>query len=180
MKVLISNYADLFFTIDEAVKKRRLTPSLVLIYSAIDCLAHIEMPNASVKDAYVHWLDKWVLPAEGIDCDAIDIYAARCAWVHTLTPFSKMSEDGRSVPIYYSWGSACHRDLKKCVDILGDNAKTLHLESLSRAVKLGCGKFFESALHDRDLRNRLKDASGRYMTHLSSEEMALLLALDKS
>lgn len=61
--------------------------ALILIYSGIDILANLNRPKDKDKAGekeYCKWCDDYVLPnTQDIFCDSIDIYAARCAVVHS-------------------------------------------------------------------------------------------------
>ncbi len=81
------------------------TPTLVLLYSAIDTAAWLgaEEPPGIVRERFVRWVDRYVVAAlTPPRCTAVELYAARCGVVHTMTATSNLT--GRGVrKVIYAW-----------------------------------------------------------------------------
>ncbi len=110
------NICELITVTESCLKSRFIMPSLILIYANIDIMASLnrKSPNKSVKrDDFVEWTEKYILQGNDLGCSAIDIYAARCAIVHTYTTESDLSRNGRARQIVYAWGAASKNDLQK-------------------------------------------------------------------
>lgn len=74
---------------------------LILTYCAIDILAFLSLPlkkkDVTKKD-FINWVKKYMS-----QYNAIEIYSARCALVHTYSAESKLSRKGFSRKISYSY-----------------------------------------------------------------------------
>ncbi|MEP7198105.1 MAG: hypothetical protein ABI851_16425 [Saprospiraceae bacterium] len=80
---LYSNYYDIFETIYECLEKGRITPALILIYSAIDSFSYMSnLNNHSGKKVFKEWVKKWMLDRYPLPCNETDLYAARCGLLH--------------------------------------------------------------------------------------------------
>jgi len=75
----------------------------------------------------------------------IDLYAARCAVLHTLTPYSDLSEENKARYVTYAWGDAKVENLEKSIDYLEfDQTTSVHLNDLFSSFKTGVGYFLET------------------------------------
>jgi hypothetical protein len=79
-------------------------PALVLFYSAIDGLAWLCMPadkEEVTRDDFVGWVDTYLVPGSDLPCDAWDLYAARCALLHSGTSSSRLSKNAKACEVFY-------------------------------------------------------------------------------
>jgi hypothetical protein len=89
--------------IHEAWKRKSYRATLILIYSAIDAMAHLTMPGGKDKVSrsdFVDWADKRLLfrdatGARTLQLPGLELYAARCALVHTYGSESDLHKDGK-------------------------------------------------------------------------------------
>jgi hypothetical protein len=92
-----------------------MLPGLILLFSAIDIFASLarQATKHSVTRAdFIQWVDSYLLPKSGLACTATDLYAARCALVHTYTPKSTLSRERKAREIQYDpWGVDTLQDL---------------------------------------------------------------------
>ena len=102
-------------TLDE---KKLYGPALVVAYSAIDSLGLLDAPpnqlNAS-SDSFKAWVDKYLIKQNGITFNAIDLWAARCAVLHTSTSESDLSRAGRAKQLQYYNGDSSHAAARQIV-----------------------------------------------------------------
>ena len=83
-------------------KKGFMTQGLVVLYSAIDTLAWVNLPSGDVtRTAFKDWVDQYMLSTYPLPCTAEDLYAARCALLHSHTAESKSSREGNARQIFY-------------------------------------------------------------------------------
>ncbi len=83
---------------------------LALVYSGIDTLGLLAA-SPDIKDAgektYVSWCEKYIVnrfqSIEGHTVAAVDLYAARCGILHTSTPVSNRSRNGKAHEIWYQF-----------------------------------------------------------------------------
>src|SRR5688572_16868981 len=106
MKGFYKTYIDIFETIDYSLKKDRVNPALILLYSAIDSFSFLtDRANRNSKQAFLDWVEKWMIATNGLKCKAIDIYAARCGLLHRQTSESDLSMKREAKEFYYVHGS---------------------------------------------------------------------------
>jgi len=83
-------------------------PTLVLIYASIDILASLIRPESQEdvsRSDYTAWVEKYLLRAGSLPCTALEIYAARCALLHTYGAESRLSREGHARQIVYARGA---------------------------------------------------------------------------
>ncbi len=80
--------------------KALLVPALILLYSAIDGMAWLSLPEQDEtvrRGDFESWVEKYFMPVMRIqgytDVTAEDLYAARCALVHTQTAEALLARD---------------------------------------------------------------------------------------
>ena len=82
-------------------------PCLVLLYSGIDAAASQEpAAGKGVGERFEKWVDRYMLKGKPLPCTARELYAARCAVVHTFTPDSDLSKAGKARVVAYAYGKA--------------------------------------------------------------------------
>jgi Bacteriocin-protection, YdeI or OmpD-Associated len=97
MEMLEKHLGDLFEAIVYCYRKEFLMPCLVLLYSGIDVAASLEPSAASgVGERFEKWVERYMLKGTSLPCTARELYAARCAVVHTFTPDSNLSKSGKA------------------------------------------------------------------------------------
>ncbi|MFH1618412.1 MAG: hypothetical protein ABIG11_00750 [bacterium] len=83
--------------ISVCIDNKLITPALILIYSAIDMLGWVDSGDADAnKNSFLMWTEKYLLTQKAFGCTALDIYAARCGLLHTVTPFSRLYAEKKS------------------------------------------------------------------------------------
>ncbi len=79
--------------------------ALALVFSSIDKMAWLASADIDhTRGDFIRWVDDYLLPAGSISFDAIDLYAARCGFLHTGSSESKLFRDGKAKQIFYSVG----------------------------------------------------------------------------
>src|SRR5690349_17875223 len=84
-------------------------PALCLTYSFIDTLgwAASEKTPQNVGARFEDWVNRWLLPSlreHTTEVCAIDLYAARCAVLHTLTSESDLRAKGKKLDASHMLG----------------------------------------------------------------------------
>jgi hypothetical protein len=97
---------------------------------------------------------------------AVDLYAARCGILHTLTSKSDLSTKGRAKQIAYAWGDAEASALDALLETTQFAGKivTLHYETLFNGLVQAIARFMDSAQGDLVLVSRLEDAANLHYT----------------
>ena len=85
---LFTSYAQIITAIDYCISENLIIPALVLIYSAIDSISWVasNKENQQVGKRFQAWVDTWMLHKYPLPCTALELYAARCGILHTLSP----------------------------------------------------------------------------------------------
>jgi hypothetical protein len=180
MEMLERHLNDLFAAIDHCYHHELLMPCLVLLYSGIDVAASLE-PSAgnSVGERFEKWVDRYMLNGRSLPCAAKELYAARCAVVHTFTPDSNLSKTGKARVIGYAFGDA---DLKKLDDVtvlLGRESGqvNVHMKDLIEAFHSACATYLKEALTDTDRRNEVMSQASIWTASMGPEKINAYLAV---
>src|ERR1039458_539297 len=136
------------------MQKNLVAPALTLIYSMIDSMAWAARPqdHPDVTGAdFIARVDQYMLPSRGIKCTAGELYAARCAILHSLSTESRHVRNGKARAILYAWGPADSTKLERFIERKRKNAVALHLDDLIVALTEGSSRFWLAANSDPEL-----------------------------
>ncbi|MBH3471722.1 hypothetical protein [Pseudomonas putida] len=79
--------------------------ALSLVFSSIDKMAWLSSVDIDHgRKDFIAWVDKYFLPGNTTSLSAIDLYAARCGFLHAGSAESKLYRDGKAKQIFYSYG----------------------------------------------------------------------------
>ena len=149
-------------------------PALILLYSAIDSVSWIasDDENQPVGKRFQIWVDTWMLQKYPLPCTAIELYAARCGILHTLTPDSDLSEKKQVKRISYAWGTAKQKDLDESIKLLDyPGLVAVHIDDISHSFRNGFADFIESLEKDDNKRALFTQKAGK---HFANTEMSLI------
>lgn len=150
---------EMFDAIEGCIPRRQVIASLVLIYSTIDSLAWLAIPDLDSPTSEKHfcgWLDTYLLPyAMTIRCDSIDFYGARCGVLHTRSPISNKSLSKKAKQIMYAWGSHTQSQLQRRLDQHPtESTIAVHIGELYAALRSAFDRF-RAALSNDPVQSRL-------------------------
>jgi hypothetical protein len=176
---LYDNMAQLGQGIEACLERGLQRPALVLLYSAIDVTAQLanDDPQAGVGKRYREWVDRYLLRAKPLPCTAADLYAARCGLVHTLTPDSDMSNNGKARLVCYAWGA---RDADALQELtvragMGDRYVCVQIEQLYEAWRLGLGLLLDEMRNDPALAHRVYAKADKFFDATSTPTLDRLI-----
>jgi hypothetical protein len=107
----------------------------------------------------------------------IDLYAARCAVLHTMTPESRLSDSKKAIPVVYAWGKAKVEDLDKSIDAFRPGELcAVHLAELSKSFRAGVGHFLENCRSDIACEERM----AKHFSNLDISTVARFNELEKA
>lgn len=174
---VILNFKQIIESIRECRNARRPTPALILLYAGIDIAGWLaaEDPSESVGKRFTAWVDRYMLPAPGIECSALDFYGARCGLLHSMSPSSNLSEGGKVAQLSYAWGDSRATDLKALI-LTGQMANRVAVqgEALIEAFEAGLYKFFDDVQSDPQLQARVTERGECVFGELSSDSVRKL------
>lgn len=79
--------------------------ALSLVFSSIDKMAWLSSTKIDHdRKDFMAWVDTYLLPGSPMTLDSVDLYAARCGFLHTGSAESKLFRDGKAKQIFYSTG----------------------------------------------------------------------------
>ena len=166
------NLGDMLLAAKSCVSLGQHTPALTLIYALIDSLAWsaADQKSDSVRKRFEAWVAKWLMPHLAVhvpDISPTDLYAARCAVLHTLTGDSDLSRAGKAKRVMYAWGTADANVLR--AEIQESNMPDhvgLHFNDLFASLCSAVEAFLESANNDQALSARLDEAASRHYLNI--------------
>lgn len=159
--------------IEHCLKKKFLLPGLILIYSGIDIMAWLYRPENHPdvqRQDFIEWSEKFLLPGSGLSCNAIDLYSARCALIHSNIPKSKLTREGRAKQLAYAYGPAKVSVLQKVIDDKGISSTdaAVHIDSLFEAFTKAIGNYMNFISENPEKRDIvLTRAKSYYLNFLS-------------
>lgn len=181
MGMLEKHMIDLQDAIEESYAKARYIPCLVLLYSGIDVAASLE-PNLGdgVGDRFKKWVDRYMLKSSSLKCTAIDLFAARCAVVHTFTPESDLSKRGKARVMGYAFGAAELDKLNKASDIAGQSRQVnVHARALIDAFYDGFRIYLDEVRADKVRLQEVERAAGLWSVSMSPNTIDDYLEIQK-
>ena len=152
---LFRNYFQIFTALDYCIEKKLIIPALVLLYSSIDSISWIASndENQLVSERFQTWVNTWMLKKYPLPCTAIELYAARCGILHTLTPNASLNEKKDVRFISYAWGTSQQKDLEKVIELINfPGLVAVHVNDIIYSFKNGLADFFEAL--EADLVNK--------------------------
>jgi hypothetical protein len=169
---LLGTLTQQFSAIDLLVERKLQFPTLSLIYSGIDAVAWLggRDDETQVGPRFTSWVDRYVLPEVPLRARAIDLYAARCGILHTLTADADLITKGKAIPVCYAWGSADDTVLQGAIDTkMRGKAVAVHIDRLARGFRLGTLAMFTAADSDAALADRITRRAPRFFAQLPSD-----------
>ena len=179
MNVFYRHMLDLFESIEDCFAKNRFLPSLALVYSGIDVMASLEAKSdENVQVRFVKWIESYLLKVGLLHCSAIELYAARCAIIHTFTPRSSLSKRGKARSIYYAWGDADVADFEKASRILGrTDIVMVHVRDLIDAFRQAVMNYLDEIDAQPHRGQVIESALGHWFMDCNPKEIKSLITM---
>lgn len=164
---------QLEIAIDLCFRERLIAPTLALLYSGIDTMAWLGLPDGRedvTGEDFVRWTGQYLLPGSGIACTALDLYSSRCGIVHTMTAESRTIRRGAAKRIFFAWGDHRAEDLQRIADRVRQPGCAVQVDALVRAFQIAVDKFMEAAELDPELGRRVNTRLGKILTNIQIPE----------
>ena len=138
--------------------------TLVIIYSTIDTCGLLDAPagqNSATGASFKAWVKKYMLNFPGIEFTEVDLWAARCAVLHTFTSESDLSKSGAARQLQYYTGEKTSPHIQHLISITKSHENGSHLP-----VHFGdlCESFFQG------LKSFFKDFEAICLTSSAHQE----------
>jgi len=171
------NIAHTLLAAEHCLEQRQQMPALILMYSLMDSLAWASFgpsATAGVGERFESWATQWLLPYLGAsypEISARDLYAARCAVLHTMTGDSDLSRKGKAKRVMYAWGTADVEVLRRLIrGRLEATHVPLHYDGLLSSLMWAAAVFLEEASRDPSLSQRVLAASARHYVNVEVKD----------
>lgn len=166
------NYKQNLDGISLCINSGLIFPAITLIYSSIDIMAWMAFGDIKVEKRFTNWIDTWMYKERKLEATSIDLYAARCSILHTLSPDSTLSKNGKANIVVYAWGKADLDHYKEVSKYRGNRDQAfVHVDDLFAIFKEGIDSFLADVDSDSELQlafNELVDSS---YENISDDEM---------
>jgi hypothetical protein len=124
------------------------------------------------------WVDDYLLKAKPLECTPLDLYAARCGLLHTFSPDSRLSSQGKARRICYAWGTGRAQDLQRTIDLTNKSTEyvAVHVNDLYEGWRLGLLAYTEELKNDSVRRSRVYEKAGKFFSELDLGTVSNILA----
>ncbi|RXJ53794.1 hypothetical protein [Candidatus Marinarcus aquaticus] len=175
MNTFIKNYYQMLYAIEQSIEQKLQLPTLTLIYSTIDSLSWVAYGDIGVKKRFTKWIHDYMFRTKKLNVNALDLYAARCAILHTLTPNSDLSNNNQASTLWYSWGIGEDIELEQLIKKRKvENAKVIHINELYESLKLGILQFIQIENLNEDSQKRIN----QHYENITREQLTKYLKLN--
>jgi|SRR4030042_5462827 len=176
---LFRSYSQLVAAIDYCIAEKLIMPALVLIYSAIDSVSWIasDNENQTVRERFQTWVNEWMLQKYPLPCTAIELYAARCGILHTLTPDSDLTIKKGVRRIAYAWGKAQQKELDESIKQTNyPGIVAVHVNDIVSSFKNGFTDFIQALETDEVKRELFIKKAGEHFANVDISVISDFLA----
>lgn len=159
------NYYQVIAAIESCLANGQQLPALILIYSLIDSFAWIVygQDEKSVRKRFETWCEEWVIRGKGTKVSATDLYAARCAILHTLTSDADLTTSGKARRVVYAWGTAESWVLENALEETGRaDVVVVHINDFFQSVREAIANVLEFTEEDAALALRFEEVATRH------------------
>ncbi len=139
MKRLFKFATDTLEVLNLLQRNGNMTQLLIILYSAIDTMAWVGLPNGDItRKGFKDWVNHYLLPNTSLQCTADDLYSARCALLHSHTAESSDTSKGTARQIWY-YGKG--KSVKYVLDQIEDRTDIVAVRVLDLMLAFGDGAF---------------------------------------
>ena len=168
-QALYKNLMMLGAGVEVCLEQKRIAPALILLYSAIDTTGWLDSAERdATRASFLQWVDSYLLKVKPLACTSLDLYAARCGLLHTFTPDSRLSIEGKARRICYAWGTASVQNLQRTIDLMNKSSEivAVHVNELYEGWRLGLSAFVTELESDLTRKARVYEKAGKFFGEL--------------
>lgn len=145
------------------IKANCYPQALVILYAAIDTLAWSTRTVGDVtRSDFVAWVTIYMDPKR-LRCSADDLYAARCALLHSGATESRMSREGKASELWYATALKSVPILEDLIHRKGVDAKVVYITDLVATFADGVIKFADELTTQETLRLGVTQRINRWL-----------------
>ena len=167
IKLYQDNIQELTKSIDECLKNKDKLSALILLYSTIDIMVWLSRdPHdaAATREDFIRWVDEFMLPGSGVNCTGEDLFAARCALIHSYAQAwgTSQSNNADASKIMYVWNATAKSTPKISKTKPKNETIELVIETLSKALQNAIQRFNNSLIDNRTLFELVNERSNKF------------------
>jgi hypothetical protein len=165
---------QLGYGIELCLENRLHDPAQVLIYSAIDVVSWLASPEKyASKASFIKWVEAYLLPGTPIKCTALDLYAARCGILHTLTPEARPIPHENPRLICYATGDSTVEGVQRTIELSRktDRFVAVHINDLYKAWRLGLERFSKEIERDPGMKLRAYSKARKFFSRVDKTDI---------
>ena len=170
LEALDAQIGELLAGAERCLSDKQTLAALVLIYASIDIMGSLERAEGEgTRKSFIRWADAYLLPRDSLPCTSLELYAARCGVLHTLTADADLTREGKARRILYSWGTAQADELREVSRRLKKDVVSIHIGDLRQAVVDGVAAYRRDLEHDSARRAAVERQVAQWFTFLPVE-----------
>jgi hypothetical protein len=176
---LFRSYFQIITAIDYCIAETLITPALVLIYSTIDSVSWIasDDEDQSVGERFQSWVNVWMLQKYPLPCTALELYAARCGILHTLTPDSDLTSKKGVRRISYACGKEQYKDLDESIKLTKyPGIVAVHVNDIVASFKNGFVDYIDALDTDKVKIELFIEKAGKHFANVDISVISDFLA----
>lgn len=103
-KIISGYFIDTINAIKLLYSNDLIGQTMILMFSTIDAVGLLNSPKAqkhATKDSFKAWVKKYMLRDNDLEYSSIDLWASRCATLHTFTTSSDLTNKGKAREILF-------------------------------------------------------------------------------
>jgi hypothetical protein len=115
-QAIVARFNDFAICIKMLLDAGHTLPALVLLYSAIDVFASLVRPETELATNGGHfkkWAEDYMIGPSGLAIASEDLWGARCGLLHTHSPSSRDSRQGKARKLTYYRARALTPDMER-------------------------------------------------------------------
>ncbi|MCK4395917.1 hypothetical protein KAW96_04895 [candidate division WOR-3 bacterium] len=138
---------DIKKAIDCCFEENSLIPGLIIVYATIDIMGWLNMPESqkdSSGDDFRNWARKFLIQELPLECNADDLWGARCGILHSYSAESSQSRGSLARKVHYASKRLHAKELQELYEEINkDDSVVIAIEELYEAIKNSIVNFLE-------------------------------------
>lgn len=147
-----------------AIENECFGAAVILIYSGIDAMAFLGMPESQMdvtREDFIKWSERYIHFSCKEQLTGLDLYGARCSMLHNYSVFSRLSREGKCRTIGYMNKSTPEVRYNPAVD---SSLVLVSVPALAEAFFRGMDQFLIDLFSDSS-RKRITEERFSYLVH---------------
>jgi len=141
--------------------------AVIVTYATIDTISNLARPSGAAENNrrhFIEWCDRWLRIPSTVPLHGIDLYAARCAVLHTYGSEAALTKSGKATPIGYRAGKGAPPNIAVVDEGISSRVAIVQVEKLLAAVRTAINdclpELFASPEQTQLTENRLQKVLG--------------------